>query len=1212
MSQPDDDNVKGSIIDTVDLGLQFNEALPELGEDYETDLQGSFTWHIDNWSDLTADKCISPRFKIGDFDWDILLFPQGNHNKCLAVYVEPHPELKSDNNIDSDEEDIKIDNTNSEDVVNPNWYACAQFAVAISKPGNDKESHLISRSHHRFNSADTDWGFSNLIDLYYLKNTIRGRPSGFISDNDLNVTIFVRILKDPTGVLWHNFINYDSKKETGYVGFRNQGATCYLNSLLQSYFFTKYFRDLVYDIPTNDETPNDSVALALQRAFYQLQVSNYPLDTLELTRSFGWDTAEAFQQHDVQELNRILMDRLESRMKGTSVEGKLSDLFVGKMKSYIKCINVDYESSRVEDFWDIQLNVKNMKNLENAFENYIEVELMDGENQYAAQNFGLQDAKKGVVFESFPEVLHLQLKRFEYDFNYDQLIKVNDYYEFPDTIDLSPYMDKEILSNNPGPNNYKLHGVLVHTGDISTGHYYAMIKPTTEDKWYRFDDEKVWRITKKQVFNENFGLDRLPDETLSKMARKDYQEYLISRHTSAYMLVYIKESAEDKILETSGESQAPENVVTTIQQENVEREKKEKEIREAYLYVTIRIHSVSNFINYQGFDLSPNTHSTFYSSDLYEKDACPLEIKVLRTTYIKDLRKKINEELKIPQGKNVRYWKMGYRHNSSFRLDKPILSDLELETLEEALNNKNDETLPPLDIFVEEPYLELSFLNELKSRNIYDSCVLNNELIEKIRTNISKDVPTDDIPEIQNIEDYQIIFVKVFDPFTQKLAGIGHFVAAQLDDISNLSKIIRNIYSISDPITFYEECKPERVSKLPSTGEFYKLELTSGDILSFELPNRELPNKFPLQKNIDDIYKYLRYRIKLKFSKASQSSEDYVIETTDPKTFDIWISALVDYETLAKVAAKHLSVEPEYLRLFASYPNGTYPMKSKSHLKTYLLKDYNCDLIPSVEYEVLSIPLMELEHLMPIKFYWLSDSYIHFQCHDFRVPKHYTVAEFLDRIQKKLKFSDEKKKQILLWTNKNCRFEGVLYEDDTFEEIGKFGYLIGRILPEEVALLKQFKKEENEDRLGIPQNKTETDSNSTDVLMKGSEENPFEAEEDIEGRLVLVEQYFKEYDNKHGISFIFNLIPDENFNDTKARLHARFGLGQKEFSKIKLGIHYSTPTGRVFKSLQGFTEAELSKIVLYNIMDNFDYIYMDHPDRLRSHSSHDRPMVIKN
>lgn len=87
--------------------------------------------------------------------------------------------------------------------------------------------------------------------------------------------------------------------------------------------------------------------------FYLLQTSDQPVSTTELTRSFGWTSLDSFLQHDVQEFNRVLQDKLEMKMKGTAADGAIKNLFSGKMKSYIKCINVDYESSRSEEFYGV-------------------------------------------------------------------------------------------------------------------------------------------------------------------------------------------------------------------------------------------------------------------------------------------------------------------------------------------------------------------------------------------------------------------------------------------------------------------------------------------------------------------------------------------------------------------------------------------------------------------------------------------------------------------------------------------------------------------------------------------------------------------------------------------------------------------------------------------------------------------------------------------
>ena len=104
-----------------------------------------------------------------------------------------------------------------------------------------------------------------------------------------------------------------------------------MNSLLQTLFFTNKLRRAVYQMPTESDDSSKSVALALQRVFYDLQFSDKPVGTKKLTKSFGWETLDSFMQHDVQELCRVLLDNMESKMKNTCVEGTIPKLFEGKM-----------------------------------------------------------------------------------------------------------------------------------------------------------------------------------------------------------------------------------------------------------------------------------------------------------------------------------------------------------------------------------------------------------------------------------------------------------------------------------------------------------------------------------------------------------------------------------------------------------------------------------------------------------------------------------------------------------------------------------------------------------------------------------------------------------------------------------------------------------------------------------------------------------------
>lgn len=207
---------------------------------------------------------------------------------------------------------------------------------------------------------------------------------------------------------------------------------------------------------------------------------------------------------------------------------------------------------------DIQLNVKGMKNLHDSFKDYVAVETLEGENKYQAEGLGLQDAKKGIIFESFPPVLHLQLKRFEYDVNRDAMVKINDRHEFPFEIDLDEFLDSSADRSSPWV--YKLHGVLVHSGDLHGGHYFALIKPDRDTRWLKFDDDRVTPVTDKEVLEENYGGEALNGVPANVQQRN--QARSVKRFTNAYMLVYIRESAMDEVLPPFTEEDTPPHLST--------------------------------------------------------------------------------------------------------------------------------------------------------------------------------------------------------------------------------------------------------------------------------------------------------------------------------------------------------------------------------------------------------------------------------------------------------------------------------------------------------------------------------------------------------------------------------------------------------------------------------------------------------------------------
>ncbi|XP_055553007.1 ubiquitin carboxyl-terminal hydrolase 21 isoform X2 [Falco cherrug] len=253
---------------------------------------------------------------------------------------------------------------------------------------------------------------------------------------------------------------------SGHVGLRNLGNTCFMNAVLQCLSSTKPLRDYCLRRDFQQEQPPGSRApQELTEAFADVIAALWHPDSSEAVNPGRFKAVfqkyvpsfTGYSQQDAQEFLKFFMDRLhvEINRKGRRTpsilsdtrrtpaledpemlsdderanqmwkrylereDSKIVDLFVGQLKSCLKCQACGYRSTTFEVFCDLSLPIPKKSfaggkvSLHDCFSLFTKEEELDSENAPVCDKCRQRTrSTKKLTIQRFPRILVLHLNRF--------------------------------------------------------------------------------------------------------------------------------------------------------------------------------------------------------------------------------------------------------------------------------------------------------------------------------------------------------------------------------------------------------------------------------------------------------------------------------------------------------------------------------------------------------------------------------------------------------------------------------------------------------------------------------------------------------------------------------------------------------------------------------------------------------------------------------
>ncbi|CAH8569019.1 unnamed protein product [Schistosoma turkestanicum] len=333
------------------------------------------------------------------------------------------------------------------------------FICRIDCQSLEKLVNLLILLHHshksdQITSTADDIQTSNLPNSTHSSSgsTFDHSSSKSITEKSLHkhTTSKIPIIEGKSGVHWDVQPIVAGRAKCGFVGLRNGGATCYMNSVLQQLFMQPGVPETLLAVTDTDDTDEKNILFQTQQLFGHLlesQIEYY--DPVGFWKSFRpWSTdieVNPHEQQDAFDFFQALIDQLDDELKKMKKEPFFQNLYQGIFLDSKFCDECDHRYDREEVFSAINLAVK-ANDLHEALNQFVRGEVLEGDNAYYCERCCVKRrAVKRLSIHSLPPVLCLHLKRFDFDWDRQIPIKFSHYFKFPRQLDMSPYLTGSTL-----------------------------------------------------------------------------------------------------------------------------------------------------------------------------------------------------------------------------------------------------------------------------------------------------------------------------------------------------------------------------------------------------------------------------------------------------------------------------------------------------------------------------------------------------------------------------------------------------------------------------------------------------------------------------------------------------------------------------------------------------------------------------------------------